>query len=251
MPHFSLVPVLSSKITSHLLNYLWYSFCLSFRKKYTMRLITTLTLATIFLILTSCQKEDIQPTTPEVTQQNPPNTQDTTLTTGNTTTDPDSTSTTGSTTTDPDSTTTNTTNEFSVLEFIKNENDFSLFYEALSRTGFKDDIGGDGPYTIFVPDNQAFQNFLDANNWDSLDDISPSVLGLVVQFHISNSEVMIGDLTIGTFVPILFNNKELFINLDNTDAPFVVLGLTQANITASDNMQTNGVVHRIDGVLSL
>ncbi len=203
-----------------------------------MRLITTLTLATIFLILTSCQKEEIQPTTPEVTQQNPPNTQDTT-------------STTGSTTTDPDSTTTNTNNEISVLEFIKNENDFSLFYDALSRTGYKNEIAGDGPYTIFVPDNQAFQNFLDVNNWDSLDDISPSVLALVVQFHISNSEVTIGNLTVGTFVTSIFNNKELFINMDNTDAPFVVLGLTQANIIESDLIQTNGIIHRIDGVLSL
>ena len=92
-----------------------------------MRFLTILTLSTIFLILTSCQKEEIQPTTPtkvtppDVTQQNPPNSQDATVSIVNTTTD-------------SDSIITNTTNEFSVLEFIENEEDFSLFYEALTRT---------------------------------------------------------------------------------------------------------------------
>ena len=179
-----------------------------------MRKITTIAFAFSLLLFASCEKETVTPDTPKeiIPEQN-------------------------------DST--------SVLQFIQNDANFSTFARVLMIAKMETEIEGNGPYTIFAPDNTAFQKLLDDNNWSTLDDISPSVLTLIAKFHISNSEVKISDLTTGTLMPIIYNNKEVYINLDDPNAPFVILGLTKANITDSDMEFTNGMVHRINGVLSL
>ena len=221
----------------------WYSFCLRpfeilLKLKNTMRNILTIAFAATMLLMTSCKKESIEPTTTNPTttaqQNNPPDTTNTT--------DPDTTST--GTTTNPPSTLT-------LLQFMKGESDFSIFYQALDRTGIDAEIYGDGPFTIFAPTDEAFQTFFDNNNWTSLDDISANTLTLIVKFHISNSEVKIADLATGTSVPILFNGKEIYINMDDPTAPFAILGLTSADIIESDLKHTNGVIQKINGVLSL
>ena len=203
-----------------------------------MRNILTITFAATLLFTTSCKKESIDPTptnpTTTTQQNNPPNTTNTT--------EPDTSST--GTTTNPPSTLT-------LLQFMKSESEFSIFYQALNRTGIDAEIYSDGPFTIFAPTDEAFQTFFDNNSWASLDDISPNTLALIVKFHISNSSVKIADLETGTSVPILFSGKEIYINMDDPTAPFVVLGLTNADIIEKDLEQTNGVVHKINGVLSL
>ena len=180
-----------------------------------MRKITTLAFALSLLLFASCKKDSITPDTPPK-EINPQETDSTT-----------------------------------VLQFLQNDTDFSLFYEALTISKMDNEIKGNGPYTIFAPDNDAFQKLLNDNNWTNLQDISPSVLTLIVKFHISNSEVKIGDLTMGVSVPIIYNNKSVYINLDDPNAPFVVLGLTKADVTNSDMEFTNGMIHQINGVLSL
>lgn len=202
-----------------------------------MKNILTFVFAGVFLIMTSCQKEAIEPTpTDNSTQQT--STQDST----STTTDPDTTSTTNIN---------NPPSNLTLLQYIKGESDCSLFYQAVLRTGIEVDLSGDGPFTIFVPNDEAFQAFLENNNWTSLDDISQNTLTMIVKFHISNVEVKISELEVGTIVPLFLLGKEMYINMDDPANPFAVLGLTKANFVERDLEQLNGVVHKIDGVLAL
>jgi len=195
-----------------------------------MKNILTIVFAGVLLILTSCQKETIEPTT-----------------TGNTTQQ--------TTTPDTTSTTTNTNNppsNFTLLQYLKGESDCSIFYQAILRTGIEVDLSGDGPFTIFVPNDAAFQAFLENNNWTSIDDISQNILTMIVKFHLTNVEVKISELEVGTTVPLfLLLGKELYINMDDPSNPFAVLGLTKANFVERDLEHTNGVVHKIDEVLAL
>ena len=126
----------------------------------------------------------------------------------------------------------------------------SMFHEALVKSGMDATISGIGPYTIFAPNNNAFQDFLIKNNLNSLDDISTGTLAIIVQFHISMSKVSIGDLTTDTAVPILYNNQTIFIHTTSSPA-FITLGITEADFLTSDIQVTNGNVNKINAVLSL
>jgi len=139
----------------------------------------------------------------------------------------------------------------SSLDFLSTEEDLSLFHEAILKSKMDVQINSEGPYTIFAPKNEAIENFLEKNNWTSIDDLSVATLTLLVQFHISKSEVKISELKKGKYVPTLYKERELFIAIDNPDAPFLILGITKANVINKDYEQTNGMVNKIDGVLSL
>ena len=218
-----------------------------------MRKLIYCALAASLFVMTSCQKEDIQPTEINSTSDN-------LIIEGNNKVDTDSLTITNpfggtnpmlGTNTITTSNTGSTTNGVDVVTYLKDNSEFSLFYSALFKTGMVDQVDTDGPFTIFAPNNQAIQTFLANNNWNTIDDVPVNILTLVVKFHISESEVTIGDLTNGMNVTILFNDKNVYINMDDPNHPFVVLGLTSANVMESDMVQTNGVIHHIDGVLSL
>lgn len=207
-----------------------------------MKKIITITLAGILLLMTSCQKENIKPVTEDsnqTTNENPNIPPNNNL--------PSNSPGTIKTLT----TTNNSTSDLSLLQYLKGENDCTIFYQALIRTGVNVDLSGDGPFTIFVPNDVAFQAFLANNNWTSLDDISQNILTMIVKFHLANIEVKMAELEVGTTVPLFLSGKELYINMDDLANPFLVLGLTKAYFVERDVEQINGIVQKIDGVLSL
>ena len=213
-----------------------------------MRQLIFCALTSFLFILSSCQKEEIQPTDSsenddliEVTIPNAPNS---TLSVNNGNTS-------NTTNTSNTSNTSNTNNILTLVQYLENHDKFSIFYEALVKTEMADQVDTNGHFTFFVPDNQAFQTFFTNNNWTTLDDVPTNILTLIVKFHISETQVTIEDLTNGVNVPIMFNDKNVYINIDDPNNPFVVLGLTSADVIESDMMQSNGVIHHINGVLSL
>ena len=137
------------------------------------------------------------------------------------------------------------------LDFLATENDFSLFHDAIIQSKMDVEINGNGPYTVFAPDNNAMENFLKKNNWEKIQDVPVNILTLMVQFHISKRAVNISGLTQGKYVPILYKERELFIDIDNPSEPFLILGVTMANVINKDHAQKNGTINKIDNVLSL
>lgn len=138
----------------------------------------------------------------------------------------------------------------SAIDYLATEPDMSMFHEALVKTDMDAVISGNGPYTIFAPNNQAFQNFLENNNWNSLDEILPGTLSTIVKFHISTTDVTIEDLNTDTAVPILFNNQTIFIHTTSSPA-YITLGLTEADVLSSDIEVSNGNINKLNAVLSL
>lgn len=203
-----------------------------------MKKIINITIAGILLMMTSCQKENIKPAT-----------EDTDQTTTENPNIPPSNNSPGTIKTL--TTTNNSPSDLNLLQYLKGENDCTIFYQALIRTGINIDLSGDGPFTIFVPNDIAFQAFLANNNWTSLDDISQNILTMIVKLHVANVEVKMAELEVGTTVPLFLSGKELYINMDDLANPFLVLGLTKAYFVERDLEQMNGIVQKINGVLSL
>eukprot|EP01133_Synstelium_polycarpum_P002880 gene2880-3306_t len=74
-----------------------------------------------------------------------------------------------------------------LLTILKNNYNFSLFYSALQRSGLDKTLEGTGPFTLLVPDNDAFA--LSGINADSLSRIDLATLQKLVSYHIIGASI--------------------------------------------------------------
>ena len=73
-----------------------------------------------------------------------------------------------------------------IADFVSNNEDYSILLEALQAAdgGLDVVLSGDGPFTVFAPNNAAFVAFLSDNNFDALSDIPTDILSQVLLNHV-------------------------------------------------------------------
>lgn len=140
----------------------------------------------------------------------------------------------------------------SIIDFVNNNDDYSSLAAAIEAAGLTATLDGDTEYTVFAPDNDAFQALLDSNeDWSELGDIPVDVLTLVLMNHVQPGIVMSSDLETG-YIPSLAEAGpdgeavSLYINLDDG----VVLN-GMSTVTSADIEVDNGVIHAVDAVIGL
>ncbi|MDG1729105.1 MAG: fasciclin domain-containing protein [Algibacter sp.] len=140
-----------------------------------------------------------------------------------------------------------------IVEFVPTESivdiafatqDLSDLYSALTKyPDLVDLLSNSGNFTVFAPNNDAFDDLLVALGQTSIDDIPEDVLKNVLQYHVFTgaaleaSQVMTGTITMASG--------------EDADVVADTNGVTIANATvvAIDGIGTNGVVHIIDSVM--
>ncbi|MCO5183946.1 MAG: fasciclin domain-containing protein [Anaerolineae bacterium] len=131
----------------------------------------------------------------------------------------------------------------SIAAIASGNDDFSTLVTALDAAGLVDTFAGDGSFTVFAPTNAAFAA-LPEGTLDALLADPQGALTDILTYHV------VGDAVLA----------EQVVTLDSADtlngAPIaiavvddgVVLNDT-VNVTATDIMASNGVIHVIDAVL--
>ena len=117
----------------------------------------------------------------------------------------------------------------------------SSLVQAVLRAELQDVLANGGPFTVFAPDQDAFDIFLSENGFGSVDDVPVDLLTKVLLYHVVDGRVFSTDLMNG-YVPTL-NGAAVNINLDSG------VMVDSANVLAANIQATNGVVHVIDAVL--
>jgi uncharacterized surface protein with fasciclin (FAS1) repeats len=119
---------------------------------------------------------------------------------------------------------------------------FNTLAAALTAAGLVETLQGDGPFTVFAPTDDAFaalpEGLLDA----LLLPENVGVLQAILTYHVVSGTVLAADVTTGD-VPTVEGSS---IAVDTSMG--VVLNGT-SNVTATDIMASNGVIHVIDAVL--
>jgi transforming growth factor-beta-induced protein len=120
---------------------------------------------------------------------------------------------------------------------------------ALERAGLIEDLQGGGPFTVFAPNNAAFDELFDALGVSGLDDLTAAQLRPILLYHVVEGRVISSELPNG-FVSTL---GEETININNRVFTIDTGAGQNVDLTDEDvtlNVQaSNGVVHIIDTVL--
>ncbi|HKL38224.1 MAG TPA: fasciclin domain-containing protein [Bacteroidales bacterium] len=135
-----------------------------------------------------------------------------------------------------------------IVETAMADEQFSILVDALSKADLVGALEGDGPFTVFVPTNQAFQNLLSDLGASSLDDVSVDQLASILLYHVVSGKVMSGDLSTGYVSTLSGGPNDTYVSLlAEVDGGVTLNG--SSTVTAADVEATNGVIHVIDEVL--
>ncbi len=139
-----------------------------------------------------------------------------------------------------------------IVTFAQNSEDYTILAEAVETANLAGVLSGAGPFTVFAPDNDAFQALLDSNpDWNALEDIPAEVLTAVLTNHVLGGEVGSSDLADGYYTTLSATSfgdavTSLYVNLDN--------GVTLnggPEVVAPDVKVENGIIHGVNSVIGL
>lgn len=129
-----------------------------------------------------------------------------------------------------------------IVALATSTSDLSTLVTAISTADLTSTLQGEGPFTVFAPTNDAFDNLEDGVLETLLD--NPDVLAEVLQYHVVSGKVMSTDLMDGD-VTTLLSGKSISVSI--MDGVVTLNG--NAMVTNADIEASNGVVHLIDEVL--
>jgi len=129
-----------------------------------------------------------------------------------------------------------------VVDIAVSNPDFSILVEAVTKADLAGALSSDGPFTVFAPTNEAFNDLFDQLGISGIDDLSKEQLTPILTYHVVSGKVMSTDLS-NTSVGTLNTGKK--ITIDITDG----VKINDSNVIKADISGDNGVVHVIDKVL--
>jgi len=141
-----------------------------------------------------------------------------------------------------------------IVSLALNNSNFSSLIAALTDSrhtiDFVSVLSGDGPFTVFAPDNAAFQALLDSENtWNSISDIPIATLEAVLLYHVVNGSNVQSDQLVDDQVISMFGSGDVTVDLSGP-ALETGSGQTVPIVTSAIDIQgTNGVIHQVQQVL--
>jgi uncharacterized surface protein with fasciclin (FAS1) repeats len=144
-----------------------------------------------------------------------------------------------------------------IVEIAVATDDLSLLVGALQQAnaGLVETLGGDGPFTVFAPTNEAFIALLDAlgDDYHSLADFDTQeekdLLVKVLTYHVvAGTAAFSTDLSDGQMIET-FQGENVGINISGGTVHVVDATDTTASVVLADVAASNGVVHVINKVL--
>ncbi len=152
-----------------------------------------------------------------------------------------------------------TEEETNIVEAAQATSDLSTLVAALQKADESANndlvaaLSGDGPFTVFAPTNQAFNDLLaQLDGFDSLDDFSSQqlqdLLAIILTYHVvADASVLSTDLSDGQSITTLQGSS---LQVSTSGGVFIEDATdVAAQVTTADIEVSNGVVHIIDKVL--
>lgn len=138
---------------------------------------------------------------------------------------------------------------FNITEYLRANPDYSMFLEILDLTNYASFMNTYGTYTIFIPTNEAVQEYLKDVGATSLSQVSLEDLQNIVKLHILDQKINTTSFTDGKIATPSLYGQYLVTGAANKNGVSSTTINKEANIIASNIEVGNGVIHIIDKVL--
>ncbi len=132
-----------------------------------------------------------------------------------------------------------------VVDVAAGNDDFSILVSAVAQANLVETLSGDGPFTVFAPNNQAFQRFLNENELTADQLLNSNNLAEILTYHVVGATVPSSAVEPGPVNTVANQNFYVSIAPDNS---IWINGNTE--IIATDIDASNGVIHVLDNVIT-
>lgn len=140
----------------------------------------------------------------------------------------------------------------SIYDLAAADPDLSNLKAAIDKAGLNSTLNAEGSFTVFAPTNAAFESFLEANGFSSLDEVPTPVLREILLNHVLGEEMMSSQVMTGYVSTMAIGSASSQRNLSmyiNTSNGVKINGTS--NVTMADIDAMNGVIHKVDAVIPL
>eukprot|EP01029_Cantina_marsupialis_P001888 TRINITY_DN117183_c0_g2_i3.p1 TRINITY_DN117183_c0_g2~~TRINITY_DN117183_c0_g2_i3.p1 ORF type:complete len:593 (-),score=79.40 TRINITY_DN117183_c0_g2_i3:912-2690(-) len=136
-----------------------------------------------------------------------------------------------------------------IVEIVAGNDAFSILEQALVKANLIDALNGAGPFTVFGPTNDAFEQLFEDLGISGLDDLTAEALTPILLYHVLGIEAESSSFTDGYVESLsLFTPGDYPIKILVSLSSGVKLN-GSSNVTQADVMASNGIIHVIDKVI--
>lgn len=132
--------------------------------------------------------------------------------------------------------------EGNIIALASGVDEFKTFISAVQTAGLVEKLQGKGPFTIFVPTNNAFAKLPDGMMEDLLKPANKARLAGLLANHVVPGKIMAGDIKAMKATNV--SGQDLHIQVSDDGVT-----VNNARVVQADLVGTNGVVHAIDSVI--
>ena len=132
--------------------------------------------------------------------------------------------------------------EGNIIALASGVDEFKTFISAVQTAGLVEELQGKGPFTIFVPTDEAFAKLPDGMMEDLLKPANKAQLAGLLANHVVPGKIMIADIK--TMKATNVSGQDLNIQVSDDGVT-----VNNARVVQADLVGTNGVVHAIDSVI--
>lgn len=143
-----------------------------------------------------------------------------------------------------------------IVENASKASNLTTLVKAVTQAGLGETLSGAGPFTVFAPTNDAFAAVPKATLDGLMADGGKDDLTKVLTYHVVPGKLTAADLASkikaggGTAKLTTVEGEDLTLTMDGDMIKIAGMGGSTATVSTADVMQSNGVVHVVDGVLT-
>jgi uncharacterized surface protein with fasciclin (FAS1) repeats len=130
-----------------------------------------------------------------------------------------------------------------ITQVVNAEKNMTILKKSVSASGLDNVLSGAGPFTVFAPNDLAFEKLEKGVLDNLLKPENKAKLADVLNYHVVSGKVQFKDLKDGERLKTL-NGKELHVHVK--DGHVKIEG---AVILSHDLSSSNGVIHSLDTVM--
>ena len=145
--------------------------------------------------------------------------------------------------------------EMNIVETAVSNDNFSTLVAAVQAADLVDALSSDGPFTVFAPTNDAFNNLPDGTLSTLLQPENQETLQSILTYHVVAGQFMAEDVVQaindngGQFTVGTLQGGELTLKLWEGNVYVKDTNGNKAQIIITDVETSNGVIHAIDNVV--